>query len=151
MSGSVRLAQKADIPALMELGEAYVIERGLTYAATNAEQALHNFIDSDDAEVFIAEVDGNPAGVLIVYYETEFQQERIGHIGVLFAAPEYRGSGIGRKLALVAGMWFDAQRCKLAFAAAAGRVGQDNLFINTVGKAGFAPSQIIMERQNGLS
>lgn len=151
MPGSVRLAQKADIPVLMQLGEAYVIERGLTFAPDNAEAALHGFIDGDQTEVFIAEVDGNPAGVLIVYYETEFQAERIGHIGVLFAAPEYRGTGIGRKLSLIAAMWFDAMRCKTAFAAAAGRVGEDNLFINTVRKAGFAPSQIIMERGHGIS
>lgn len=151
MHSSVRFAEKADIPALMQLGEAYVIERGLTFAADNAEMALHGFIDSEQAEVFIAEVDDAPAGVLIVYWEDEFQLERIGHIGVLFAAPKYRGTGIGRKMARVAASWFDAMLCKTAFAAAAGKVGQDTLFINTVRKAGFAPSHFIMERGHGIS
>lgn len=79
----------------------------------NAAKIFKKFIEKNvkarTAAVFLAEMDGKPAGYSLIYIKKSipvFKLEKIGSISDLFVKKEFRGKGISSKLKDEVVNWF---------------------------------------------
>jgi len=64
----------------------------------------------------VAEVDGQPAGMMIGYVVQQwFSRDVSGHDSLIFVAPQYRGLGIGKRLAGEFEAWGRERGAKVVF------------------------------------
>ena len=79
------------------------------------------------------------AGIAIVATDDHFIAEPIGYLIKFYVSPDARGSGAARALIGACVDWFDDRHCVDAWATATAGIGQDDAFINLLGKVGFSP------------
>lgn len=96
----IRAATEADIPALVGLMTAFYAEADFPLPVEPATRAFRSLLrDSRLGAAWLAEVDGQPAGhlVLTVCFSMEYGGLR-GFIDDLYVRPEVRGKGIAAGL-----------------------------------------------------
>ena len=128
---SIRKATLRDISTIVELWKEFmryhdelVINDNPRFAPLlmrkrNAADLFQEFtrtnIQSKDADIFLAEVDGEPAGYCLITIKDNipiYELERLGIISDLFVKKEFRGIGIGSRLKNEAVNWFKEQGMK---------------------------------------
>ena len=113
MAGArIREATEGDVPLILSLIRELAEREKLSHEVVATEEALRKslFGERRYAEVLIAEHDGVPAGFALFFhnYSTFLGKPGI-YLEDLYVRPEFRGSGIGKKLlAHLAGL---AKRC----------------------------------------
>lgn len=98
---SIRPATPADIPLILELIRALAAYEREPDAvkATEADLLRDGFGEHPIFECLIAEVDGEPAGFALFFYNYSTWRGRPGiHLEDLFVYPRFRGHGIGKSL-----------------------------------------------------
>ena len=142
MDWQTRFATVADVPALVALAAAFVAETTLPYEfdPAAASQTFRLFLDEPTTDVLVVEGPAAVVGFAVVGFETDFTVDPIGYLMKFYIAPGGRGTGAARALAWAARAWFEAQNCVDAWATATAGVGQDPVFVNLMGKVGFAPT-----------
>ena len=122
---TIRTARLADVPTLTKLWSEFVKDQTEIIIRNNPNSkpylvkrpdAAKNFSDwaqrkvrSRSARVYIAEVDGKPAGFSLIFIRTGppiMRLRGLGYIDDLFVKEEYRGLGISSKLYREATKWF---------------------------------------------
>jgi len=109
---TIRRATAADEPALLAMAErmanfelppwrsaAEIVE------ADGADMLRAVVTPRTDHEVFVAVVDGQPAGCLYVHVATDFFGRRHAHISVIATTDAAEGTGVGRALIAHAERW----------------------------------------------
>jgi len=116
-------------------------------ASDNYRNFLQEKLKSKKGTVFLAEVDGKPAGFTLVFEKDEipiFEIKKIGYVSDLFVKEEFRGLGISSKLRDKAINWFKKKGLKHM------SIGlyNDNEFAHSVYKRwGFFDYKVEMRRQ----
>lgn len=98
---NLRAATPADASALFQLVQALAEYEKLSHAVTGKPEALadHLFGERRYAEAILAEVDGQPVGFALFFYNYSTFLTRPGiYLEDLFVLPEYRRRGIGKAL-----------------------------------------------------
>jgi ribosomal protein S18 acetylase RimI-like enzyme len=77
---------------------------------TSLREALVKIMESDDSEIFLAEVAGEPVGLIEVYVrqdpdEATLVQHRYAELQSLVVSAPFRRNGIGTQLVAVARRW----------------------------------------------
>ena len=107
MAGArIREATEGDVPLILSLIRELAECEKLSHEVVATEEALREslFGERRYAEVLIAEHDGAPAGFALFFhnYSTFLDSTFLGKPGIyledLYVRPEFRGSGIGKKL-----------------------------------------------------
>ena len=102
----IRKAAEEDVPLILSLIRELAEREKLSHEVVATEEALREslFGERRYAEVLIAEHDGAPAGFALFFhnYSTFLDSTFLGKPGIyledLYVRPEFRGSGIGKKL-----------------------------------------------------
>jgi GNAT superfamily N-acetyltransferase len=102
----IREATEGDVPLILSLIRELAEREKLSHEVVATEEALREslFGERRYAEVLIAEHDGAPAGFALFFhnYSTFLDSTFLGKPGIyledLYVRPEFRGSGIGKKL-----------------------------------------------------
>lgn len=99
----IRFATDADIPAMLELGEAMHRESpkfaGVAWSNAKTGELLETLINGVDGLALVAEVDGViVGGFLGGIFEHFFSFERYAQDYALFVAPDRRGALVGKQL-----------------------------------------------------
>ena len=102
MAGArIREATEGDVPLILSLIRELAEREKLSHEVVATEEALREslFGERRYAEVLIAEHDGAPAGFALFFhnYSTFLGKPGI-YLEDLYVRPEFRGSGIGKKL-----------------------------------------------------
>ena len=122
----IRAATPEDVPTLVALIQALAEYEKLSHEVTGSPADLAQFLFGDRpyAEAVIAEVEGNPAGMALYFYNFSTFLMRPGlYLEDLFVLPPYRRQGIGQALLVYLG--------KLALAKGCGRFEWSVLDWNT--------------------
>jgi ribosomal protein S18 acetylase RimI-like enzyme len=120
-----RRAQPEDIAAIVPLWLSLMREHEardprFRLAGDPAEayaEGLANVMQNPDAVVYLATLEGAPAGYLIALVLANpsfFEVERYGFIAEMAVAPEHRRSGVGKELWSRAKRWFLRKGVKVA-------------------------------------
>jgi len=113
----IRPAVAEDLPGVIDLWtELMDFHRDIDPLFTRSAEAADNFLrymnenlDSDDSELFVAELSGSLAGYVLANvsrYPPVFVQERYGAISDAAVAAAFRRQGIGEALVNAAAQWF---------------------------------------------
>ncbi len=105
MNISVRKATSEDLLILYQFEEA-LIEANRPMDETMVSENFHYYdlaqmIADEDAEVFIAEMDGKPVGSGSIKIRKGLAHNRFdvyAHLGFMYTEPEYRRQGINQKI-----------------------------------------------------
>jgi GNAT superfamily N-acetyltransferase len=103
MPCSLRSATAADVPLILELIRDLADYEKLAHEVVATEEALRRtlFGPTPAAHVVIAEVDGQPAGFALYFFNYSTFLAKPGlYLEDLFVKPEYRGAGTGKALLL---------------------------------------------------
>jgi len=106
MSPTLRAAQPADVPVILDLIRALAdyekLAGEVTATAAQLEQSLFPADGSaPGAHCVLAEVEGKPAGFALYFFNFSTFLARPGlYLEDLFVRPEYRGRGLGKALLL---------------------------------------------------
>lgn len=98
---TTRRAVEADTPLVLELIKGLAEYERLADSVVATEDAIHRslFGPSPQAEVLLAEVDGQGAGFALFFHNySTFLARRGLYLEDLFVFPAYRGRGIGKRL-----------------------------------------------------
>lgn len=98
---SIRTAERADVPLILEFIKALADYEKMSddVEATEAQLAENLFGDAPQAEILIAETDGEAAGFALYFHNfSTFRGKRGLYLEDLFVKPEFRGRGIGKTL-----------------------------------------------------
>ena len=117
MSVSIRLATPSDRAFVLSLAERLAdfdrpAWRTAQEIAEGDRRALAQQFDdpSADAALFVAELDGSPAGALLMWtVEDYFTGEHHAHVSVIAVAKEAEGRGVGTALMAQAEQWARAR------------------------------------------
>ena len=134
-----REAVANDLAQLVALARAFVAESdyGWTFSELLARHAFETrFADKRSAILVTDDAAGISGGVMVAH-DREFHTQRIGYIEKLYVYPRARGTRAGRALIEAADLWFRDHLVWSAFATATAGVGQDQRFVNLLGKVGF--------------
>jgi len=113
----IRKAVSEDLPAVIELWtELMDFHRDIDPLFTRSAIAADNFLkyvgesmETDDSELFVADVSGKLVGYLLANvskYPPVFVQERYGEISDAAVTASFRRQGIGEALVAAAAHWF---------------------------------------------
>lgn len=100
MSVVYRKAEKKDCPIILEFVNELAEYEKLAHevVATPADFAQTMFGDHPKAKALIAEVNGQPAGMALYFYNYSTFQGRPGlYLEDLYVRPQFRGYGIGKQ------------------------------------------------------
>lgn len=103
MSRVLRSATVADVPLILSLIRGLADYEKLAHEVVATEESLRRtlFGPTPAAHVVIAEVDGQPAGFALYFFNYSTFLAKPGlYLEDLFVKPEYRGSGTGKALLL---------------------------------------------------
>jgi GNAT superfamily N-acetyltransferase len=98
---TIRFAEQADVPVLFQLIVGLAKYENLAHEVVGSEALLetHLFGDRPYIEALLAEVDGNPAGFALFFYNYSTFLTKPGiYLEDLFVMPDYRSQGIGKAL-----------------------------------------------------
>ena len=97
---TIREAQKADVPIILELIKGLAEYEQLTNEVVATEELLQEWLfDKKKAEVLIGEYEGVPVGFVLFFHNFSTFLGRAGiYLEDLFVKPEYRGNGFGKAL-----------------------------------------------------
>jgi GNAT superfamily N-acetyltransferase len=135
-----------DLPIIHHLLAQFCAEAGYgwTYDAPTAEHSINTVLAHPDAAtIFISGSDG----LVILVTARDYTVETHCYLEKFYVAPHARGTETGRLLMGAATQWSDLKGCSDMFASATGKIGQDQLFCNLLGKFGFVPAGQILWRQ----
>ena len=110
----IRSATSEDVPLILSFIRALAIYEKLLDEVVATEDALHRtlFGDSPAAQVIIAEVDGQPAGFALYFFNYSTFLAKPGlYLEDLFVQPEFRGAGTGKALLLHLAKIANARGC----------------------------------------
>jgi GNAT superfamily N-acetyltransferase len=158
----LRKANLSDVPKIMELWKEFMEHYDNVLIRENkslepylkkkksAAQKFRKFarkaIRSKNEAIFMAEVDGKPAGYCLMFIQKNnpiYEIEKLGYISDLFVRKEYQGMGISSRLKDEAFKWFKKKGIKYL----AINVLKDNKHAHRVyEKWGFFDFSIRMER-----
>mgnify|MGYP001028751713 CR=1 FL=1 len=152
---TIRTAKRSDLVDVVKLWEDLMDFHGkIDSLFTRSEDALdkfHDFIckqlDSEKAEIFIAEIDGKIIGysfIEISTYPPVFKREEYGRISDVVVTDEHRRKGIGQALFNTSMKWFSKKgmnRVELRVAY------QNNQARGFWEKMGFKPVMMTMYRE----
>ena len=94
------LLKRLRLSALQESPDAF----SPTFDAANLhddeywKQSAVKTVASAEFDIFIAEMDGQPVGLVSGSVSGKAHETQTGHIGMMWADPKVRGSGVGRQL-----------------------------------------------------
>jgi len=100
---NIRAAEKEDVPLILEFVRGIAEFENLSHLVTATEESLTEsmFGKIPYAEVFFAELDGIPAGFIVIFHNfSTFVGKQGLYIEDIFVKPEYRGQGIGKAMFL---------------------------------------------------
>lgn len=102
-----RPAEAKDVPALVALGIDYFheseISRFTTYAADSFEKAMASAIEHPGHDIIVFCPDGGPPRGFISYsLDFSYTKEPLALLSLLYVAPEYRKTPVGRCLVRLA-------------------------------------------------
>jgi len=103
MPCSIRTATAADVPLILEFIRGLASYEKLSHEVVATEAALRDtlFGSPPAAQVVIAEVNGQPAGFALYFFNYSTFLARPGlYLEDLFVKPEFRGAGTGKALLL---------------------------------------------------
>ena len=136
---TVRPATEADIPALLEIAQAFIAESALPYRYDhdNAVLGFTSFIDHDEAAALVAVGPGGVVGMALLAKDSLFVTKPVGYLVKFYVAREGRRTRAGRQLAEACAAWFDEQGCVDAWTTATAGIGQDPAFLALMRKVRF--------------
>ncbi|MBI2813164.1 MAG: GNAT family N-acetyltransferase [Opitutae bacterium] len=114
MTRQIRSATPADVPLILELIRSLAVYEKLAQEVVATEEALRRtlFGTPPAAQVVIAEVDGQPAGFALYFFNYSTFLAKPGlYLEDLFVKPEYRGAGTGKALLLHLARIANARGC----------------------------------------
>lgn len=113
-SCSIRAATEADTPLILDFIRGLAVYEKLAHEVVATEEALRAtvFGSPPAAHVVIAEVDGQPAGFALYFFNYSTFLARPGlYLEDLFVKPEFRGAGTGKALLLHLAKIANARGC----------------------------------------
>jgi GNAT superfamily N-acetyltransferase len=139
----------ARVHEFLKLVQAFIAETDypITYSEKDSKEYLWSLINNPDTAVFVHYEQDEMAGMMIVTRANEFHNEYFGYISKMYVLPKFRGTRTGRALLEDACEWFDLMDCALSFGTATAAIGQDQLYINLLGKFGFVLQGTVLIRQ----
>ena len=114
MSCTLRSATVADVPLILSLIQDLAIYEKLSAECVATEAALARtlFGDAPAAQVVIADVDGEPAGFALYFFNYSTFLAKPGlYLEDLFVKPAHRGRGVGKALLLHLAKIANARGC----------------------------------------
>ncbi len=114
MPCSIRTATAADVPLILEFIRGLASYEKLSHEVVATEAALRAtlFGSPPAAHVVIAEVNGQPAGFALYFFNYSTFLARSGlYLEDLFVKPEFRGAGTGKALLLHLAKIANARGC----------------------------------------
>lgn len=114
MPCSIRTATAADVPLILEFIRGLASYEKLSHEVVATEAALRDtlFGSPPAAQVVIAEVNGQPAGFALYFFNYSTFLARPGlYLEDLFVKPEFRGAGTGKALLLHLAKIANARGC----------------------------------------
>jgi len=114
MSCKIRSATAADVPLILRFIRDLATYEKLLDDVIATEEALHRtlFGTPPAAQVLIAEVDGQPTGFALYFFNYSTFLAKPGlYLEDLFVKPEFRGAGIGKALLLHLAKIANARGC----------------------------------------
>jgi GNAT superfamily N-acetyltransferase len=114
MPCSLRSATAADVPLILDLIRGLAVYEKLAHEVVATEDALRRtlFGSPPAAQVVIAEVDGQPAGFALYFFNYSTFLAKPGlYLEDLFVKPEFRGGGTGKALLLHLAKIANARGC----------------------------------------
>ncbi|WP_194189729.1 GNAT family N-acetyltransferase [Clostridium chrysemydis] len=106
----LRETSEKDIPLILNLiKEIAIYEKMLDQVIATEETLKESIFNKDEAEVLIAEFNGEPIGYVLYFYNFSTFIGRSGfYLEDIYIKPEYRGKGIGKEIfRLIAGIAFE--------------------------------------------
>jgi len=145
----MRLKWEYRVSELLELVKRFNDETSypITYSCSSATDYVWRLVNDPLTAIFLHYEGRALAGCIIVHADKEFSNEYFGYISKMYVLPEYRGTKTARSLLKEACDWFDERECVLSFATATAGVGKDRLYINLLGKFGFAVQGMVLIRK----
>ncbi|SDR86115.1 GNAT family N-acetyltransferase [Opitutus sp. GAS368] len=110
----LRSATAADVPLILDLIRGLAVYEKLAHEVVATEDALRRtlFGSPPAAQVVIAEVDGQPAGFALYFFNYSTFLAKPGlYLEDLFVKPEFRGGGTGKALLLHLAKIANARGC----------------------------------------
>jgi GNAT superfamily N-acetyltransferase len=114
MPCSIRTASAADVPLILDFIRGLAVYEKLAHEVAATEATLREtlFGATPAAQVVIAEVDGQPAGFALYFFNYSTFLARPGlYLEDLFVKPEFRGAGTGKALLLHLAKIANARGC----------------------------------------
>ena len=113
-SCSIRAATEADAPLILDFIRGLAVYEKLAHEVVATEEALRATVFGlpPAAHVVIAEVNGQPAGFALYFFNYSTFLAKPGlYLEDLFVKPEYRGAGTGKALLLHLAKIANARGC----------------------------------------
>jgi GNAT superfamily N-acetyltransferase len=114
MSCSIRTATATDVPLILDFIRGLAVYEKLAHEVIATEATLRDtlFSATPAAQVVIAEVDGQPAGFALYFFNYSTFLAKPGlYLEDLFVKPEFRGAGTGKALLLHLAKIANARGC----------------------------------------
>jgi GNAT superfamily N-acetyltransferase len=148
-------ATEEDLEELFELAETFWHEsnfnrEGITLRPDHWKHTVATHIALPDTAALCAVVAGKIVGYVLVYYQADFTEERIGEMFQFYVSPEWRGTNIPRELVAAAMKQYEEWGCVRAYCEASpGLSFRDHLalFKNLWGKFGYQEVGITLMKE----
>lgn len=114
MPCTIRTATEADVPLILDFIRGLAVYEKLAHEVVATEEALRAtlFGSPPAAQVVIAEVNGEPAGFALYFFNYSTFLAKPGlYLEDLFVKPEFRGAGTGKALLLHLAKMANARGC----------------------------------------
>lgn len=123
---------------------------GLTLKPDHWKQTVSSHMGHPNTAALCAVIEDKIVGYVLIYYQTDFTEEKIGEMFQFYVSPEFRGSEVSRSLVKAAIDQYEAWDCKRAYCEASpGLANEKHLrfFRNLWGKFGYEQIGISMMKE----